>query len=124
MLKLDQKDHDCGCGGRKLAPGETLVDASITCLACGHAAKVSVPMLEARSPLEHDIFKCEECGAHMAYGRLAYREVVEPYVDDRGVKWVRRRFQDPRTKEDLFVVDVDRERALSIARELLALVTL
>lgn len=117
MRTLDRFHAPASIAGR-------LVDTTITCLACSHTSHVSVPLVEAPNPLAHGVFRCDECGARMAYGRLTMREVVEPYVDDTGRRWVRRRFQDPKTREDLFVLDVDRERAIDCARELLSLVEL
>lgn len=122
MQTLDSKVADCGCGKAHASIGAHLVDATIACMACGHRASVSVPLVEARDPLAQGIYRCDECGARMAYGKLLLREVIEPYVDDHGIQWLRRRFQDPKTKTDILVVDVDPRMAATVAREILALV--
>lgn len=89
----------------------------ITCLACGHVADVP-----AGPAFDDAIFQCGECGARMAYGRLMPRVVVEPYEDERGHRWLRRRFQDPQTKKDVYVIDVDAQQAASEAKNILTLV--
>lgn len=89
----------------------------ITCLACEHVA--DVPDGPA---FEDGVFVCGECGARMAYGQLLPRIVVEPYEDERGRRWLRRRFQDPKTKIDLYVVDIDPQHAASEAKNILSLV--
>lgn len=95
---------------------------TITCLSCRHAFQVA-----AKSGCEcaaDDVYRCLECGARMAFGKLMPRIVIEPFVDERGIRWVRKRYQDPITKADLYVVDVDREYALMEAKQILSLVTL
>lgn len=90
---------------------------NVTCLACGHTANV------ADGPaFEDSCLRCDECGARMSFGKLMPRVVVEPYIDERNIRWLRRRFQDPKTMADLFVVDVDAKYAETEAKNILSLV--
>jgi hypothetical protein len=90
---------------------------SITCRACGHTASVHLPGV----PDEH-ILRCDECGARTAYGTLMPRIVVEPFIDERGRQWCRKRYQDATTRQDLYVVDVDPQYAAMEAKNVLSLV--
>lgn len=90
---------------------------NITCLACGHRANVDSP-----ESFEEGIFHCDECGARMVHGKLVPRVVVEPFKDEKGYLWLRRRFQDPITRADIFVVDFDPQHACSEAKNILSLV--
>ena len=119
MQTIDENLDDCDCHAQKAGGSRALADTQIQCLACGHVARVSVPLAEAPSPLDHGIFRCDECRARMVYGKLLFREVVEPFVDERGRHWLRRRFQDAATKVDVFVVDVDPQFAAMVARDML-----
>jgi hypothetical protein len=58
----------------------------------------------------------------MAYGVLAPRVVVEPARDDQGHDLVRIRTQDPITKADLHVIDIDPQCAALIAKNILDMV--
>lgn len=90
---------------------------NITCLACDHSSIV------ADGPaFEDGLFQCDECGARMALGRLLPRVVVEPFRDARGFMWIRTRYQDPKTKTDLFVDDRDPKHAGDVAKNILSLV--
>ena len=96
---------------------------TITCLACGHADAVQHNSeLDDRAFFASEIFRCSECNARMAFGKLMPRIVVEPYEDARGIRWLRRRYQDPKTREDLFVVDIDPQYAAMDAKNALSLV--
>jgi hypothetical protein len=100
-----------------------MTTAQITCLACGHADAVQNESgLEAPAFFETNVFKCSECGARMAYGKLAPRVVVEPFTDERGCHYIRHRFQDPITKADLFVADLDPQYAAMVAKAGISLV--
>ena len=95
----------------------------IACLACGHTHAVEHDdELDDATFFARGIFRCDECGARMAHGRLMPRIVVEPYEDENGVRWLRRRFQDPSTKEELYVVDIDAQYAAMEAKNVLSLV--
>lgn len=67
------------------------------------------------------VFTCNHCRTRVAFGKVAPRMVVEPFVDERGVAWLRQRFQDPVTKEDLYVVDLDPQWAAMHATNLLSI---
>lgn len=90
---------------------------TVTCLACAHVAALGTGPAPADS-----ILVCGECGARMPFGTLAPRVVVEPFADANGRKWVRYRFQDPSTKRDLYVTDLDPEHAAKLAKGTLVLV--
>jgi transcription elongation factor Elf1 len=92
-------------------------DQTITCLACAHEANVG-----PGPALEEGVFVCSECGARMAYGKLAPRIVVEPFVDAMGREWVRYRFQDASTKREAYSVDLDPQHAAMVAKTALVLV--
>lgn len=89
----------------------------ITCQACAHEAEVDGVTDPAR-----EVLRCDECGARAAFGTLLPCVIVEPHEDERGVRWLRRRFQDPRTRVDLYVVDLDPQYAASEAKNILSLV--
>lgn len=92
---------------------------SITCPVCGveEASPDEMPM-----PPLHDIglFRCEACGARVVFGKVAPRIVIEPYVE-RGVRFVRLRFQDPKTKADIHVADLDPQFAVIVTKNILSI---
>jgi hypothetical protein len=92
---------------------------SVTCPSCGVE---ETPDDERPLPPLHEIgeFRCEACGSRFIYGKLVPRIVVEP-VDERGVRWTRIRFQDPKTKEDVHVVDIDQKLAVLFAKNVLSI---
>jgi hypothetical protein len=90
---------------------------SVTCLACNHHA-----LVRGSEPIEASVFVCDECGARMAFGKLAPRVVIEPAVDQKGNFLLRTRYQCPKTKQELFVADLDPMYALAIAKNVLSLV--
>jgi hypothetical protein len=95
----------------------------IQCLACGRPWDVPNDSdLSDAQFVTANIFKCSECGARTAYGQLMPRIVEEPFVDDRGHQFLRIRFQDPTTKADVYVVDLDPQYAASHAKNTLSLV--
>lgn len=97
--------------------------AEITCLACGH--KDAVPHateLDDAKFFASWIFVCSQCRSRMSFGVLMPRVIVEPHCDEQGRQWLRRRFQDPKTKQDLYVIDVDPQYAAMEAKNVLALV--
>jgi hypothetical protein len=57
----------------------------------------------------------------MSFGRIMPRIVVEPHVDEHR-RWLRLRFQDPTTKADVHVADLDAQYAASVAKNILSLV--
>jgi len=91
---------------------------SVTCPVCG---------LEETSPDEsplpplHEIgeFRCEGCVARVIFGKIAPHIVVEPYVE-RGFRWTRLRIQDPKTRADLHVLDLDPKLAVSLTKNILS----
>lgn len=99
-----------------------MVSATVSCMACGHTDDVSVPESQASAPLDHGVFECSECNARMAFGRLLPRIVVEPITTPHGYRLVRRRYQDPKTLADIYVVDVDPRHAGNEAINVLSLV--
>ena len=87
----------------------------IECMACGHIADVA-----GEVSLANDIFRCEECGARMAYGQLAPRIVVEPARAPQPM--CRIRIQDAKTKADVHVLELDPQYAAMLAKNILSLV--
>ncbi len=97
-----------------------MVESKIPCPCCKRTEST-----RAEKPLtlaDIDLFICGSCGARVAWGKLQMRQVVEPFTDDKGVTWCRTRYQDPRTKRDLFVVDTDAKNAALWASNVLSLV--
>lgn len=92
----------------------------ITCPACGEheTAPDGTPTVLDLIGL----FRCNACSCRVVYGRMLPRVVTEPYTDNRGHCWIRTRYQDPKTKADLFVVDVDPQFAVDIVKNTLSLV--
>lgn len=66
------------------------------------------------------LFRCDHCGARVVFGRVMPRVVIERVVDERGFGWIRKRYQDARTKEDLYVVDLDPKYAAMEVAEVLS----
>lgn len=96
---------------------------TITCLACSHAYEVECPEgIDAKSCFESGVFQCRECNARMSFGKLMPRVVTEPFSDERGITWVRRKYVDAKTGDLLFVVDLDAQYAASAAKNDLSLV--
>ena len=95
-----------------------MTNTQAKCLACGHADEI------ADSPaLEDSIRNCTECNARMTYGALAPRIVVEPFDDAKGRRWIRIRRQNPVTRADVEVLDLDPQHASLLATDLRGLVT-
>ena len=97
-------------------------DITITCPACGdtHGA----PEGDAAF-LSRGISRCSVCDARIVYGELAPRVVIEPssVATPVGPKdFMRLRFQDPATKEDVFVRDIDPQHAFMIAQAIISMV--
>jgi hypothetical protein len=95
----------------------SMSDLATKCLACGHEAS-----LTDGAPPSESVLVCSECGARMPFGRLAPRIVVEPFTDDEGRTWVRYRFQDPISKIDVHVADIDGQHAAMLAKATISLV--
>lgn len=96
---------------------------TITCLACDHSHAVANPTdLDDAAFFVAGIFRCDECSARMSFGKLMPRIIVTPWTDENGVTWLRRRFQNPKTKEDLFVVDLDPQYAAMECKNTLSVV--
>jgi hypothetical protein len=97
------------------------IDA-ITCPTCG--VEEPFDANGERPPPLHEVgkFKCDGCGTKYVFGKRVPRIVVEPNHDEKGLRWTRVRIQDPLTKADEFVFDVDPESALAFAKNILSLV--
>lgn len=96
------------------------VISNIECPSCGFKEAVSD---DHELSLENiGLLVCERCGTRAIYGKPQPRVVVEPFVDDSGVKWARVRFQDAQTRADLQVHDIDPKLAAAIAQNLLSVV--
>jgi hypothetical protein len=89
----------------------------VKCQACDHEARLELP-----GTPEENILRCDECGTRASYGALMPRIVIEPYIDERGYQWCRKRYQDPISKRDLYVVDLDPQYAAMEAKNTLSLV--
>lgn len=92
----------------------------VACPACGdaHEAPDGDPLY-----LERNIVKCSECCARIVYGKLALCIVPEPHDIETtmGVKpGFKIRFQDPKTREDLFVAHIDPQHAFLLAQAIIA----
>ena len=95
---------------------------SVTCPMCGVEEPFDADG-QAPPPLHQvALFTCEACQARVVYGTVLPRIVVEPYCDTNGFTWVRKRYQDPRTREDKHVIDLDPKLAAMEAKAVLALV--
>ena len=97
---------------------------AVTCPACGVE---EVFMHDGGNPPPlHEIgeFMCNACSARSVYGKLMPRIVVEPAKEEtRGLLMVKLRFQDPRTRKDIYVTDpIDPKLAASLAKNILSLV--
>jgi hypothetical protein len=99
-----------------------MAENAITCPTCGVEEPADANG-EAPPPL-HEVgeFVCDACGARYIFGKLAPVYVVEPNHDNKGLRWVRLRFQHPQTREDLYVADLDPKLALAFAKNVLALI--
>ncbi len=95
---------------------------AVTCPACGVEEPFDDDGNEPPPLHEVGLFRCNACDARVVYGKIMPRIVVEPYTDERGFTWLRRRFQDPVTGSDLHVIDVDPRLAAIEARSVLAMV--
>ena len=84
-----------------------------TCLACGHPAVVDVDPRDA-------VYRCDECGALMHYGQ---RVVVQPDVLDPARPRVEIRLETAEGATSLFIDGRDAAFIVSIARNLLSLVS-
>jgi hypothetical protein len=94
---------------------------TITCPACG----IEEPV-EGDPIALHDIgeFKCDACCARTVYGRLMPFVVIEPCKGERDMLWVRVRYQDPKTRADLYVVELDPKMVHEVSVNQLSLVRL
>ncbi len=96
-----------------------MVNFTIACPACSHEEDH-----EAESVLTLNgigLFVCDQCGFRSVYGVHQPRVVVEPFTDAKGMRWLRRRFQDPITRADRFVVDMDPNYAAREAVNILSI---
>lgn len=94
---------------------------AITCPACG------VEEINHEEIPLHEIgeFVCDnhECRTRIVFGKIMPRIVVEPFIDERHYRWTRIRWQDPVTKQDLYVQDLDPKLVLRLTNNLLSMVT-
>jgi hypothetical protein len=96
-----------------------MVTSKINCPVCGHAETAKAE--SAVTLADIGVFKCDACSSRVIYGQVLPRVVHEPYVDRRGVLWLRTRYQDPKTKADLYVVDLDPQYAAGCATNVLSI---
>ncbi len=96
-----------------------MVTSEITCPACGH--KESVQAEAALTLADVGLFVCNQCRTRAVHGALLPRVVVEPFSDRKGFTWTRTRYQDPITKADLYVVDLDPRGSAMVATATLSL---
>ena len=93
---------------------------TLTCPACGVEERFDsdpIPLHEVGQ------FVCNACSTRVVFGKVIPRIVVEG-VRDAGRGWIRVRFQDPKTKKDLHVHDLDPITVVRFVKNLLSLVTL
>lgn len=93
-------------------------EASITCPVCSAEERTDAPVALA----DVGLFVCNACGSRVVLGKVMLRVVVEPFCDARGFRWVRTRYQDPKTKADVFVDDRDPQHAANVAKNILSVV--
>jgi hypothetical protein len=95
---------------------------AITCPACGIEEPCDAD--GNAPPALHTIglFTCDACGARVVYGTLLPHVAVEWFTDANGFKWLRKRYQHPRTREDQHVIDLDPHLAALEARDVLVMV--
>lgn len=67
------------------------------------------------------VFTCDQCRLRVVHGHILPNIVVEPFTDEKGFTWLRRRFQDALTRKDLYVVDVDPHWAALEATNILSI---
>lgn len=96
-----------------------MANNSVTCPICG--VEEASPDERPMPPL-HDIgdFRCEACGTRVIFGKVAPRIVIEPY-EEHGIRWTRLRFQDPKTRQDIHVADLDPNLAVSVTKNVLSI---
>ena len=102
-----------------------MAENAVTCPVCGIEEVFDAD--GARPPPLHEIgeFHCENdaCQARVVFGKIMPRIVVEPYRDERGFRWTRLRIQDPKTKEDISVSDLDPKMTVLLTKNLLVMVS-
>jgi transcription initiation factor IIE alpha subunit len=84
------------------------------CPACGFSD-------DADGPIDTGVFTCPKCNARVVYGRAMEHVVIEPGTDQQRPLVVIR-FQDPRTREDVFRFECDPQFSILLVRELLSIV--
>ena len=102
------------------------VKSEIQCPRCGHVETVEGSTILTLADI--GLFVCTRtpgtddggCGCRVVHGKVEPRVVVEPYVDEHGVSWLRRRIQDGVTARDLFVFDLDGQHAAREAVNILS----
>lgn len=96
------------------------MNVEICCPACEHAHVLATDAPVALEDI--GVFVCDACSTRVVFGKVLPRVVVEPYEDERGHRWIRRRFQDPVTKADIYVIDADPIFAVAELKSVLSLV--
>lgn len=97
--------------------------AHVFCPACDAKEQADPSMGSGLIPLHKvAIFSCDACGARAVWGVVTPRVVVEPHTDANGLRWIRLRFQDARTREDRHVADFDPNLAIDLVRNIMSLV--
>lgn len=94
---------------------------AITCPTCG----LEEPFVDGDAPIplhEVGLFCCNGCKARYVYGKLVPPIVVEPFDGPKGVPFTRIRVQNPQTREDVFVLDVEcGQMSAALAKNILAI---
>ena len=95
---------------------------AVKCPCCG----LEEPVRDGGSTKLEEIasYSCDGCAVRIIYGRIMPKIVVEPARGERDFLWARVRVQDPKTREDLYVIDLDPKLAVDFARNLLSIVRL
>lgn len=95
---------------------------AVTCPTCG--VEEAFDVHGERPPPLHEIgeFRCNACGTRVVYGQIVPPIVIEPCRGGGDFMWIRCRIQDPKTREDKYVVDIDPKMAIALTSDILALV--
>lgn len=91
----------------------------VACPSCSHEEECEAERVLTLNGI--GLFVCDQCGLRSVYGVLQLRVVVEPFTDAHGMTWLRRRFQDPLTRQDRHVIDIDPQHAAREAVNILSI---
>lgn len=97
--------------------------AHVQCPVCESKEAADPAMGSGLIPLQKvAIFSCDACGARAVWGVITPRIVIEPHTDANGLRWIRVRHQDPKTRLDIHVADFDPNLAIDLVRNIMSLV--